>query len=232
MSQTFLSDTFDRDGILSHSASFIDSLMSSNNSCFGQSSSMSLNNNDPYRTSVLVQRQQNAWPVPETPTDAYTPTADKLFDPFPQDYDSSPPGIYQSMHMDNNSYPFEWVPITGDVRHSAVFPSAQPDNSPVLMSVHADKEWMKMSAMEKRSVPKRMRPSKPRRSGIRKKKARTADIPSKRNLLNLDQEIVQCTDPEELKELKQQKRMLRNRQAAYEYPLSFSPTVHCSLCSL
>ncbi|PZC93745.1 hypothetical protein A1F95_07080 [Pyrenophora tritici-repentis] len=40
-----------------------------------------------------------------------------------------------------------------------------------------------------------------------------------RNLFNIDHLIQSCTNEEELKELKQQKRLLRNRQAAYVLPL-------------
>jgi hypothetical protein len=52
-----------------------------------------------------------------------------------------------------------------------------------------------------------------RGDGIRKKNARF-DIPAERNLGNIDQLISQSTDEQEIKELKQQKRLLRNRQAA------------------
>lgn len=52
-----------------------------------------------------------------------------------------------------------------------------------------------------------------RGDGIRKKNARF-EIPAERNLSNIDQLIAQSTDEQEVKELKQQKRLLRNRQAA------------------
>lgn len=52
-----------------------------------------------------------------------------------------------------------------------------------------------------------------RRDGIRKKNARF-EIPAERTLSNIDQLIAQSTNEEEIKELKQQKRLLRNRQAA------------------
>jgi hypothetical protein len=52
-----------------------------------------------------------------------------------------------------------------------------------------------------------------RGDGIRKKNARF-EIPPDRNLSNIDQLISQSTDDQEVKELKQQKRLLRNRQAA------------------
>ncbi|KAI0394755.1 bZIP transcription factor [Xylariaceae sp. FL0594] len=54
-----------------------------------------------------------------------------------------------------------------------------------------------------------------RGDGIRKKNARF-DIPAERNLDNIDNLISQSTDDQEIKELKQQKRLLRNRQAALD----------------
>ncbi|OJJ46120.1 hypothetical protein ASPZODRAFT_66999 [Penicilliopsis zonata CBS 506.65] len=54
-----------------------------------------------------------------------------------------------------------------------------------------------------------------RRDGIRKKNARF-EIPAERTLSNIDQLINQSTNEEEIKELKQQKRLLRNRQAALD----------------
>jgi hypothetical protein len=74
----------------------------------------------------------------------------------------------------------------------------------------------------KSQAMKRPRPASPlirshndlrRGDGIRKKNARF-DIPAERNLSNIDQLIAQSTDEQEIKELKQQKRLLRNRQAA------------------
>jgi hypothetical protein len=53
-----------------------------------------------------------------------------------------------------------------------------------------------------------------RQDGIRKKNARF-EIPAERNLHNIDTLIMQTQDEAERKELKQQKRLLRNRQAAY-----------------
>ena len=52
-----------------------------------------------------------------------------------------------------------------------------------------------------------------RSDGIRKKNARF-EIPKERNLANIDMMIMASTDEKEKKELKQQKRLLRNRQAA------------------
>lgn len=84
------------------------------------------------------------------------------------------------------------------------------------------KDWM--APGQQAALKKTMRPSSPairshndmrRGDGIRKKNARF-DIPAERNLSNIDQLISQSTDEQEIKELKQQKRLLRNRQAALD----------------
>lgn len=54
-----------------------------------------------------------------------------------------------------------------------------------------------------------------RRDGIRKRNARF-DIPPDHNLNNIDQLIAESNNEAEIKELKQQKRLLRNRQAALD----------------
>lgn len=106
-----------------------------------------------------------------------------------------------------------------------LFSSGSPSNGSIPTS--PQKEWSVADAMDHRAMPKRMRPHSPtlrshpdmsrRGDGIRKKNARF-DIPAERNLNNIDQLIAQSTDEQEIKELKQQKRLLRNRQAAYAFP--------------
>ncbi|KAI9886305.1 MAG: hypothetical protein M1823_001914 [Watsoniomyces obsoletus] len=89
-------------------------------------------------------------------------------------------------------------------------------------------EWSTTGAvgegMDLRSMQARPHPGSPlsphsplllRRDGIRKKNARF-EIPAERNLLNIDRLIAQSSDEREIKELKQQKRLLRNRQAALD----------------
>jgi hypothetical protein len=108
-----------------------------------------------------------------------------------------------------------------------LFSSANTSNGSIPTS--PQKEWSVSDPMDHRAMPKRMRPHSPtlrshpemtrRGDGIRKKNARF-DIPAERNLTNIDQLIAQSTDEQEIKELKQQKRLLRNRQAAYA-PLYF-----------
>ncbi|PMD56547.1 uncharacterized protein K444DRAFT_536023 [Hyaloscypha bicolor E] len=104
-----------------------------------------------------------------------------------------------------------------------LFSSSSTSNGSIPTS--PQKEWSVVDAMDHRSMPKRMRPHSPtlrshpdmtrRGDGIRKKNARF-DIPAERNLNNIDQLIAQSTDEQEIKELKQQKRLLRNRQAALD----------------
>lgn len=73
------------------------------------------------------------------------------------------------------------------------------------------------SAMVKRIPPQspmmRSHSDLRRGDGVRKKNSRF-DIPSDRNLNNIDYLISKSKDEQEIKELKQQKRLLRNRQAA------------------
>lgn len=84
--------------------------------------------------------------------------------------------------------------------------------------------WDQPADHSEQPLTKRMRPHSPaprahsplnvvRRDGIRKKNARF-DIPAERTLSNIDQLIARSQDENEIKELKQQKRLLRNRQAA------------------
>lgn len=94
------------------------------------------------------------------------------------------------------------------------------------MSPHSHQDWMGMAQqeMEGRPGPRRMRPHSPprnsieyqRRDGIRKKNGRI-DIPQERNINTIDDMIEQTKDEDMLKELKQQKRLLRNREAAYVF---------------
>lgn len=96
-------------------------------------------------------------------------------------------------------------------------------------------------AVDARHVSKRLRNESPPRSyspfhkrdgnGIRKKTARF-DIPPERTKDNIDELISNCHDEEQLKELKQQKRLLRNRQAAYASSRSLLDNlVHWSMLS-
>lgn len=105
---------------------------------------------------------------------------------------------------------------SGSSTTTVSFPPSPHDASP---------DWMSPTnneATHARSMAKRMRHGSPSQShspllrrgdGIRKKNARF-EIPAERNLHNIDHFIAQSSDDQEIKELKQQKRLLRNRQAA------------------
>ena len=105
-------------------------------------------------------------------------------------------------------------------------PSNLYQSNPALSaSPQSAQDWMSNSSndqMELHSIPKHIQLSSPsfnpnppllRRDGIRKKNARF-EIPAERTLRTIDTLINQTTDEQEIKELKQQKRLLRNRQAA------------------
>ena len=83
------------------------------------------------------------------------------------------------------------------------------------------------------SLPKRSptyRPASPlhlRLDGIRKMNARF-EIPAGRTLSNIDHLINQSNDAQEIKELKQQKRLLQKRQAAYV--ITVLSLLYCFLC--
>ncbi|KAL6704718.1 hypothetical protein ACN47E_007639 [Coniothyrium glycines] len=157
---------------------------------------------------------QQTWPVTDT-SGSRTPTASKPLNPFgPGDFGAAP-------FVDQQQMPYHALPVHNNVRPSAVFPQSAPEQP---MSPHTHSEWMTFNQqeMDSRPGPKRMRPNTPPRSfsprrdgGIRKKNARF-DIPAERNLFNIDNLIQSCTNEDDLKELKQQKRLLRNRQAALD----------------
>lgn len=225
---TLMSPTTSTQGIFSPDTSLWD------DSSFGQfvdrtatSSVVNQNGNNPFFTEqsnnpfarlpanqAATYGQQTSWP-PADNTGVRTPTANKPMNPFVGgDFEPA-----QSAFV-AQQIPFHGMPVHGNVRPSSVFPPAPPEQP---LSPHNNSEWMAFNQqeMDARPGPKRMRPNSPHRSysprrdgGIRKKNARF-EIPAERNLFNIDQLIANCTNEDEMKELKQQKRLLRNRQAAY-----------------
>lgn len=168
------------------------------------------NNNNPFMhvDSSTYGRPNNTWGMNQA-SGMSTPM--QGHDGLPSEFEVSAP-IYQQRPMQT---PFtnlgnQQLPLFGSTNNGSI------PASPM-------KEWTVSDAMEHRSMPKRMRPHSPtlrshpdmsrRGDGIRKKNARF-DIPAERNLTNIDNLIAQSTDEQEIKELKQQKRLLRNRQAA------------------
>ena len=89
-------------------------------------------------------------------------------------------------------------------------------------SPQSEHSWESHDQVDLRSLPKdqlagvlNSNPPLLRRDGIRKKNARF-EIPAERTLRTIDQLIAQTHDETQIKELKQQKRLLRNRQAALD----------------
>jgi len=180
----------------------------SNNPFFDQHS------NNPFMRMDQNQQaayQSHTWPM--TSSGSATPL--QTFDGLPTDYDSTMfhrPAAMQAQTPFSN--PGNQVALFQNLGHAAgqsLPTSPQKDH------------WISQELKNQAMVQvKRNRPASPhmrthsdlrRGDGIRKKNARF-EIPSERNLGNIDQLISQSTDEQEIKELKQQKRLLRNRQAA------------------
>lgn len=136
---------------------------------------------------------------------------------------STPTPVYEP-HMPPAFHSDAPMHYQGDNYNFAQPPNVDP-NSAIPMSPQSSQGgWMSATSSdttEPRSRPVRSpsyRATSPmshlRQDGIRKKNARF-EIPAERNLHNIDTLIMQTQDEAERKELKQQKRLLRNRQAAY-----------------
>lgn len=154
--------------------------------------------------------QPQQWSMPKD-SGSCTPSA--MYEPYPPDMESTSVapfsggavGPVNTVNMPSMSY-----------RQNMGF----APTSAVPMSPQSSQGWMPgPTDMPDFSRPRHSptyRNSSPlsvRRDGIRKKNARF-EIPAERTLSNIDHLIGQSTNEEEIKELKQQKRLLRNRQAA------------------
>jgi hypothetical protein len=175
------------------------------------------------------------WPMVDRTANSQTPVAPAAYEGFSSEFDVTPLSDVTSAAPTCAT-----LSVQGNVQPSAVFPpSAAP---PQFETSPTDtKDWMSFAenaAMGVRHIPKRMRNESPPRSyspfhkrdgGIKKKTARF-DIPPERSLDNIDDFIAKCTDEDQLKELKMQKRLLRNRQAALvsliTQPSHLVPSVH------
>ena len=165
------------------------------------------------------QAQTAPWQL-DGPSGSCTPTA--VYDGFSSDYDVSSGASYNNGGSGGNLHSLHPSAYGGlPVGTGPIF----SQNASLSTSPQSAKDWMSTSSseqMELRSLSKRTRPGSPsyhsassllRRDGIRKKNARF-EIPAERNLRTIDHLINQTNDEQEIKELKQQKRLLRNRQAA------------------
>lgn len=144
----------------------------------------------------------------------------------PSTYDHYPDHFEGSSSLSNYPGPTTFSGLSGHmsdaVRPAAIMPPAAgvsgsiSSTSPMAL---AEQE------IEQQRLSKRSRPHSPhgnshnylRQDGVRKKNARF-DIPMERNLANIDDLISKASNEDDKKELKQQKRLLRNRQAAYASP--------------
>ena len=165
---------------------------------------------------------QSAWHPNSTPGSC-TPTT--VYEGFPSEYEiKGPPPPYNNDAI-NSLHPtmYGGLPVGPP-------PAFQP-NTTLSTSPQSGQDWMSTSSsehLEHRQVPKHAlenpaysNPPLLRRDGIRKKNARF-EIPAERTLRTIDHLINQTSDEQEIKELKQQKRLLRNRQAAYAYLHGFA----------
>ena len=162
------------------------------------------------------QPQAGQWQLDGT-SGSCTPTP--VYDGFPPDYDVSVAASYNNGGSIQSIHPSAYGGLP--VATGPIF----SQNGSLSTSPQSSKDWMSASSseqMELRSLSKRTRADSPsylsassllRRDGIRKKNARF-EIPAERNLRTIDHLINQTNDEQEIKELKQQKRLLRNRQAA------------------
>jgi hypothetical protein len=158
---------------------------------------------------VSYNQQAPNWPM-SSDSGSCTPTP--TYDTHYAEYEAGGPVSYSNQYT--GPVNFSTIPYRTNSAHG--LPSAVP------MSPQSSQGWMSAASSEapdSRSIPKRSptyRPTSPlhvRRDGIRKKNARF-EIPAERTLGNIDYLINQSNDDQEIKELKQQKRLLRNRQAA------------------
>ncbi|OJD17058.1 hypothetical protein AJ78_02806 [Emergomyces pasteurianus Ep9510] len=157
--------------------------------------------------------QQQSWPL-SADSGSCTPTP--IYEQYPHDYDGNSTNPFAGGAVGPvNPMSFSHMPY----RPGSTFPGS----TATPMSPQSSQGWVSgtSEATEARSKPIRNTtyrngsPLHMRRDGIRKKNARF-DIPAERTLSNIDMLISQCTDEDEIKELKQQKRLLRNRQAALD----------------
>jgi hypothetical protein len=156
---------------------------------------------------------QASWALSRTASGSCTPTA---YDQYPSEAEqTATSGPFSGGAVG----PVGAIPMGAVSYRGAVNFAAPPGTGGVAMSPQSSQGWMPApmdlsdAAAVKSNCYRNGSPLTLRRDGIRKKNARF-EIPAERTLSNIDQLISQSTNEEEVKELKQQKRLLRNRQAA------------------
>ena len=188
---------------------------------FAEPDAISSSSSNPFYKNNPFQfnQQVNSWT-----SGSCTPTT--VYEAFPMDQYNRDASTSYTAAPGSMAAPAAFDPISSaSTGQMAAFPNASTTGMSMPPSPHADKEWSpsgRAEQSESPTFPKIGRPGSPLRSrsplmrrgdGIRKKNARF-EIPAERNLHNIDQFIAQSSDDQEIKELKQQKRLLRNRQAA------------------
>lgn len=167
---------------------------------------------------ISYPNQTPAWHSSGT-SGSCTPTAD--YENLNLDYAN---GMMMMPSYSNSTTSSSTAATTFDVCHVQTVP-LYPANLASSTSPPSGKDWTSISSSEQLGewgATVQPHPQSPlhqgslqhfRRDGIRKKNARF-EIPAERNLRTIDHLINQTNDEQEIKELKQQKRLLRNRQAA------------------
>nr|KMM68597.1 hypothetical protein CPAG_04923 [Coccidioides posadasii RMSCC 3488] len=158
-------------------------------------------------------------------TDSGSCTPTPMYEQFPHDFDAAAQNPFAGGAVgavQPVAYPtMPYRPGSTFAPHNAI--PMSPQSSQGWASASADPAEMQTKAARKNSTTatgyRNSSNLHIRRDGIRKKNARF-DIPAERTLSNIDLLISRSTDEEEIKELKQQKRLLRNRQAAGDILLS------------
>ena len=152
---------------------------------------------------------------PQNGMDVCAPPA--FLETLPPDYDVKDPSIVKREAM-------EPQPPEADVYGGSIMdaPLSYHGKHATSTSPQSEHSWESHDQVDLRSLPKdqlagvfNSNPPLLRRDGIRKKNARF-EIPAERTLRTIDQLIAQTQDETQIKELKQQKRLLRNRQAALD----------------
>ena len=140
-----------------------------------------------------------------------------MFDNMTAKFEASP---FPHGHEQSHQSPPSFTPIQKEANFKTTPQVLTP------MSPHSQEEWKTWHELEKsgHAFPTHLRINSPpktvdkrRGDGVRKKNAKI-DIPDGRNVQVIEELMAREQDESALKELKGQKRLLRNREAAY---------VHC-----
>ncbi|PNS18594.1 Transcriptional activator hacA [Sphaceloma murrayae] len=186
-----------------------------------QSYRTSISASAPSSSSANIHHAASGWTYDHTPGTA-SPSAFEPYQLSGDDYDVTEyPGhlagdVAGAVHHGAASVSF--APLPGE--HGGAEP--QPIQAP--LSPHSNPDMMAIAAkdMHLRALPRHMRPgcrparpgpSRASSDGVRKKNSRI-EIPPDRNLNNIEELIEHANDDDEIKELKAQRRLLRNREAA------------------